>query len=642
MNLTKLFNFHYLYENIKKSKMPIILCLLVVPLFTIIMLLTSGTEVYTFASLGIFNIIFMYVIPFILSANLFGYVYKKKSVDFIGSMPLSRKTIFFTNTLAGILLIIIMQAMTLLCTLIISTFSSSIIFAGLAWDVFLYQTIAYIFIFTIANLAMSVSGNIMTQIVGVLLITFLVPALYTFTYYAAGDQIADMIAEHTSISPIAHFDTLTAPSLILSGLEGGGYGYNVISMIKMVILSIIYMGVGYVFFQKRKMEKAGESFVKNSTHFYIKALTLLPFMMIVKAIFMTEEWEPLPFILAIILVYWFVYDLITSKKMKFLQNFGILLASMAILFAILSGIIWTYSTIWNGKIKIENIAKLELSDSWYPHKMDVSQKYVIKDQELITSIVDNNRYYTEKDYEKEEALPTYMFGTMTMKNGRKYEINVTVDAKDLAKVHECKEKHYDIPQNKNIKVYMDDRIASREDKKELIKILKETTPYEVRNYDGYYYVMEYLPESTVRIVRKTDSYFNVSAYEYIHHELYVYRYRETKELMELLVNINNKAAIEQIKNARPYDIYYDVRDNKADYMTYSSTEIKTKLKQFVLDHKDNKVDLNKDYICILLNITSITPNLRVVYTTNEVSKVIENFTERMFEEDFEEDFEKEF
>ena len=93
MNLAKLFNFKYLMQNIKKSKMAIILFLSVVPIFTSLLLIISASNSYvpSFLELGSSNIIFMYITPFILSFSLFGYAYKKKSIDFIGSMPISRK-----------------------------------------------------------------------------------------------------------------------------------------------------------------------------------------------------------------------------------------------------------------------------------------------------------------------------------------------------------------------------------------------------------------------------------------------------------------------------------------------------------------------------------------------------------------------
>ena len=94
MNLTKLFNFDFLLQNLKKSRMILTIFLLVVPLFTTIILTTSSDKAYNFFELSGINAVGMYIVPFIFSLCLFGYVYKKNSVDFMCSMPISRKSMF--------------------------------------------------------------------------------------------------------------------------------------------------------------------------------------------------------------------------------------------------------------------------------------------------------------------------------------------------------------------------------------------------------------------------------------------------------------------------------------------------------------------------------------------------------------------
>jgi len=102
MSLTKYFNKNYFKENIKKSKGLIALLVIIVPLITILSILLlinpqNYTKVLYENEIIWANLICMYIIPVALSFILFGYVYKKSSVDFINSMPLNRKTIFITN-----------------------------------------------------------------------------------------------------------------------------------------------------------------------------------------------------------------------------------------------------------------------------------------------------------------------------------------------------------------------------------------------------------------------------------------------------------------------------------------------------------------------------------------------------------------
>ena len=105
MNLTKLFNFNYLKENLRKSKGILILVSLIVPLFTLLVIVmgynTDGIRKIILSPFDIsyINIFGMFVVPLIISASLFGYVFKKNSVDLVSSMPLKRSTIFITNTI---------------------------------------------------------------------------------------------------------------------------------------------------------------------------------------------------------------------------------------------------------------------------------------------------------------------------------------------------------------------------------------------------------------------------------------------------------------------------------------------------------------------------------------------------------------
>src|SRR5699024_1102564 len=62
----------------------------------------------------------MYLIPVILSITLFSFVYKRKSCDFIAAMPISKKQIFLTNTVGGILVLFSMQLVNFIFLSIIS------------------------------------------------------------------------------------------------------------------------------------------------------------------------------------------------------------------------------------------------------------------------------------------------------------------------------------------------------------------------------------------------------------------------------------------------------------------------------------------------------------------------------------------
>lgn len=111
MSLMKLFNFKYLKENIKKSRGLLAFFFGVIPLINIIVLITiisnDKINIMDFYSLSSITILGMFILPLVLAVSLFGFLFQKKSVDFVMSKPLSRKSIYVTNILGGIGIIII-------------------------------------------------------------------------------------------------------------------------------------------------------------------------------------------------------------------------------------------------------------------------------------------------------------------------------------------------------------------------------------------------------------------------------------------------------------------------------------------------------------------------------------------------------
>lgn len=98
MNLTSLFNFNYLKENIKKSKAIILLCMLLLPILNGIILLMHGStgdnfvaSIYDVSGIILFG---MYIIPLVLSITLFSFIYKKEQLILLYQCPLIKDKYF--------------------------------------------------------------------------------------------------------------------------------------------------------------------------------------------------------------------------------------------------------------------------------------------------------------------------------------------------------------------------------------------------------------------------------------------------------------------------------------------------------------------------------------------------------------------
>ena len=181
MNLMKYFNYNYMIQNLKKSKSILIFFLGLIPIASIFsyLVLISNTSLYniTLEAISIIHYFGIYFIPILLSLCLFGFIYKKKQVDFTLSMPLSRKTIFTTNTITGILLLIFMVTFSALGIYIVNLFTDFIIPFRMIIDYILIWSITYIFVFILTNIAMTISGNGITQFIVTMLLLFFIPFL---------------------------------------------------------------------------------------------------------------------------------------------------------------------------------------------------------------------------------------------------------------------------------------------------------------------------------------------------------------------------------------------------------------------------------------------------------------------------------
>jgi len=429
MNSTHLFNYNFFIENIKKSKALLIFLFILLPLFTILTLsaVANGNEmVVTFEELGVFNIIFMYIIPVVLSIQLFNYTFKKKSADFIGSMPISRKSIFITNTIGGILLLVLLQAITTISSLIFLAISPAVLFSGMIWDVFLFFTISYIFVFVVSNLAISFSGNIFATFVSILLILFLVPFIITCSRINSNNYDGTMNYKLSqNQSEIEYYEELnyTAPSLLIASIVNGKgtYDYNSISVIKMLILTIIYFFIGLKLFKNKKYEMAEESYENDYLHLIIKFLTLTPFIGFMVSTKLYNEGIAVLFFVAIMATYYYLFDMITNKKIKLRITIPAFIISGLTMFAFFELVVPHINNLYKRSIKISEIESAritEIGNRDFSNSFDITVNNPLLIEKMLA---DRFNYYVYSSYSPYLSdVNCHM--TLTAKNGKKYDI----------------------------------------------------------------------------------------------------------------------------------------------------------------------------------------------------------------------------
>lgn len=348
MNFKTIFDIHYLKENVKKSKGILALCFILFPILEFLYFWAVLNQPgHSLAFVSMLTIIGLFVIPILLSFSLFGHVYKRKTVDLWQGLPISRITMFLTNTIGGILLILCFLLFTSLLLGVVTMFQPVVSF-GMILDYFCIFTVSYIMVFTVTNLCMTVSGNKITQIILTLLLLFMIPFCYDVqTNQFNGkqmygelhcqeescipeaancfkDQYADcQRQQEQSIYPFsltqAHKSFSLPYTLIKSSLVSiDDFDlYRHASFGSMIIVSLLSIGIGLFLFTKRKMETCEMTFASFHVHTITKCITMLPFALAFYYA-MRSETSIVIFLFGIILllIYFIVYDLITQRNMK--------------------------------------------------------------------------------------------------------------------------------------------------------------------------------------------------------------------------------------------------------------------------------------------------------------------------------------
>ena len=602
MSLTKLFNFKFMKQMLKKAKGQLIIFLCLVPIFTFLSLLVSfsgeNVGVLDYGDLCIINLLGSYVVPIILSINLFNYIYKRPSVDFINSMPINKKTIFLSNTLLGIILIVLMQVINAFGIFAFSLLKPEIVlFSRMVWDIFLVATMTYIFVFTATNLAMCISGNIITQIAVTCLIVFFVPFFVnnfndnffdvrTGSYFIANDGIAINGNESVELVELDAYNETMPYRLIKCVFSSGISVYNGVSILKMFILSVVYSVLGALLFKKRKFENLGESFTKIKTHEFVKALTMFPMFAILNKLEILEsDIEIILLVYAILIAYFIIYDIITAKKIKL----KITLLSIIIVFVVLNVITIGIEKIIDKKeavmYTIDDVKSISVDLSGYREYYSDILDYEITDRSIIEKVLKNN----------------YSFVSTTkvrMNDGKEFIAD-------------------------RIYTSIDNPSFSRE---ELLEVLLQDENYknkliESKLKDGYYtlyndvkitgefekeikeYIEEYQKNNVNEDENVSDSIFDIEKYYYENHEIKkeIYSIKDTN-IKEKIVEIYNSNTKKNLKNIEEDDyLWFEIRNESLNRTISAGNKFLSEqtIKDLILNDNE-KIDFNKEVIVVRL------------------------------------------
>ena len=391
MNLMKFFNFKFLKEEIKSKSQLIYSILALLPIlqifYFVLQLANHNYGIVSFSSLGGLSKIACFIIPFILAYALFGFLHKKNSVDFYLSKPIERKTMYFTNIIGGLFLIIILLLLNSIVMLLFNIFTPFAIPFKLIIDYFVFYTASFSFVFMITSLSIILAGNFLSTIVVLLLISLMYP--FTTLVDIAMNQNHNVYLEldnceeddcNQKLYPSLNeynYTTIYSPLMNVS--------YDSKSVLKTYFLTIIYIGLGYLAFEKRKMEDNECSFKNIKTYYMVKILTFLPVCFLSYALITTHDLTALIIAIAIPLAYYILYDLVMQKGYR---TFKLTLITLCLSYGVFVGFFALLGLLYTKEVYLKQIDEL-VFDHYYYNGIVYYEDLVIKDPKVIKNIINS-------------------------------------------------------------------------------------------------------------------------------------------------------------------------------------------------------------------------------------------------------------
>lgn len=259
--------------------------------------------------------------------SLFGFMNKRNTSDFYHSIPHSRLCILISFSLA----VVSWVAVTIISTCTISSLVYAILskyYIAVYSTLFKYAVgcfVASLLVISAILLAMSITGTLLTNIMLACLILF-VPRICYYAFDAACANSLDILVQG-HVLPLSGTGYNIVTDLFMSlGLGSNDYiglFFNASGLIYTTLLAALYAVLAAIFFQKRKSEAAGNSAPSRRLQaLYRCAVTMVICFIAVYVIVASRNSLDEGDMIGIVAIYiiavlaYFVYELITTRKLK--------------------------------------------------------------------------------------------------------------------------------------------------------------------------------------------------------------------------------------------------------------------------------------------------------------------------------------
>ena len=297
---------------------------MIVPILVVpyLLAISSRDILYlTFPTAAAVGIMFMYILPISIALQLNSYLFSKKQVDFVVSLPLSRRSLFWINYILGVLFMFAMIIiMTLIIYIVCALHPLLVVSGAVLGRIIINLFVGYLFVYSASYLCMMSTGHQLTAILLSVVMMFLLSYInYDIKYddnydsptTGNGVVIADTEVMYDTNSAIKNMMITATPTYVT--IDGGRI--NAVQLLVTLSETAIYTGLAYVVFKRRKLEVAETSYLTESSHYIAKGIILfIPLCFIAR---MLENMQYIDFfiVFTVISIYIisYLYDLATAR-----------------------------------------------------------------------------------------------------------------------------------------------------------------------------------------------------------------------------------------------------------------------------------------------------------------------------------------
>jgi hypothetical protein len=450
-------------------------------------------------------IIFMYILPIVLALQLNSYLFDKKGVDFVASMPLSRKSLFWVHYTIGAVFILAMLCLTTIVIGIVCALHPLLVIDSIILVTsFITLLVGYMFVYSVSYFSLMTTGHQLTAALLAFAMMFLLSQIHidisgdrNFIYpnTTNGFTVHNGVASYDTTKAIGDSIITATPIYILND----GDTINPFQIMLTIGETAIYTGLAYVIFMKRKLEVAQTSYIKTTSHNIAKGVILF-----FPAFYLIRLIGDVTFIdffillmLAAMYIIAFVYDSVTDRARASLLKSSIsFVAIFTIVFVYIiaiGGVRWLMveANLFGKRYFTQN--EVESITIQMPSKINPSAKEITISEEEFIGLFFKNDFMDldEEKYEYSENVVTFN----TTKGSYKYYMLynesqnrgiIAYLSSHLSELEIASDKELPFRIDKIVKLGSYDESFSQEMLQEIIAILAEEELNE-KTIESYYY-----------------------------------------------------------------------------------------------------------------------------------------------------------